>query len=71
MGPAGWFLYPYFVQWMSYWYPEYFYPWYSGFYWTPYRISKEEERAMLEEEKKFLEERLAEINERLAELQKT
>lgn len=68
MGPAGWFMLPYFAQWIRYW--GYGYPWYG--YWLQYPpLSAEEEKAMLEQQKKFLEDELAQINKRLTELQKS
>ncbi len=70
MGPAGWFMLPYFAQWMRYW--GYSYPWYSFPYWFPYPpLTEEEEKAMLEQQKKILEDELTQINKRLTELQKT
>ncbi|MCP2519570.1 DUF5320 domain-containing protein [Candidatus Aminicenantes bacterium AC-708-M15] len=70
MGPAGWFMLPYFVQWMRYW--GYGYPWYSFPYWFPYSpLNEEEEKAMLEQQKKILEDELTQINKRLTELKKT
>jgi len=69
MGPAGWFLWPWFAQWFSYyWYPW----WYRMPYWFPYSpLTKEQEISMLEDQARILQGQLDQINARLKELQKT
>jgi len=74
MGPAGWFMWPYWARGMGYSYPGYEAPYY-GYpgYGAPYAppITKEQEITMLQDQAKMLEEQLKQINARLEELQKT
>ncbi len=60
MGPAGWFMWPWFAQW--------WYPWYRAFYWPYPPLPKEQEMAMLEDRARFLREELERIEARLKEL---
>ena len=75
MGPAGWFMWPYWAQWLRYWYPWSWYgvPYYgyTG-YGLPYAppMTKEQETAMLQDQAKALQQELDRINARLKELQK-
>lgn len=64
MGPAGWFLWPWFAQWLSY----YWYPWGYGFPYPP--LSKEQEISMLEDQARALQGQLDRITARLQELRK-
>lgn len=86
MGPFGWFLLPYMINWFrytyGYWPWPWFYPWmpwwisiypttpYAPGYMAPPGLSKEEEIKMLEEQAKFLEQQLNEIRKRIEELKK-
>lgn len=74
MGPAGWFLWPYFPQW-TYWRP------YSGPYASPYSyalyapyshipMTKEEEITYLQDQAKVVKQDYDRIKARLKELQK-
>ncbi len=65
MGPAGWYLLPYFY----YPYAQWSAPWYYPSLYQPYpQIPPEQEIELLENEKSSLEQRIKEINERLKEL---
>ncbi len=74
MGRAGYYMWPYIAQWMSYW-PA----WYGSYgpyygYGLPYAYApmpKDQEINMLEAQKKMLEDELTHINSRLTELQKS
>lgn len=79
MGPAGWFMWPYFAQWLGYWYPyggtSYVTPYVyaSTPYGVPYSyapMTKEEEVAYLQDQGKILKQEYDRINARLKELQK-
>ena len=66
MGPAGWFLFPYFSQWLTYWWRPFYwgmYPW--GYY------SPADELEMLKTQQRMLEDQLAQIKRRIADLEKT
>jgi len=80
MGPWGWLIWPYWAQWLGYWYPwslygapYYGYPYYgyTG-YGAPYAtpMTKEQETTMLQDQAKALQQELDRINARLKELQK-
>ena len=74
MGPAGWFMWPYWAQGLMSWYPWSWYglPYYgyTG-YGLPYAppMTKEQEIAMLQDQAKALQQELDRINARLKELQ--
>lgn len=74
MGRAGWFMWPYMVQWLPYqysWYGDYgpYYGYPSPYAYVP--MTKDQEISMLEEQKRMLEEELTQITSRIAELQKS
>jgi len=75
MGPAGWFMWPYVAQWMSYWWPYGGYGWRFPGYGIPYGfpspyapMTKEQEMGMLREQAKILQAELDRVNARLKEL---
>ncbi|KPJ51284.1 hypothetical protein AMJ40_00300 [candidate division TA06 bacterium DG_26] len=77
MGRAGWFMWPYFAQWVGYWYPFVPYigphsyatfPYASSYPYAP--MAKEEEVAYLQEQAKMVKQEYDRISSRLKELQK-
>ena len=63
MGPAGWFVWPWFAGWLYWWW----YPWYR-FFWPYPPLSKDQEMAVLEERARFLRGELERVEARLKEL---
>lgn len=78
MGRAGWSMWPYFVQWLEYWYPNstpyagrYSYthvPYVPSYSYSP--MTKEEEVGYLQDQAKMFKQEYDRINARLKELQK-
>ena len=62
MGPAGWFMWPYFTQLYQNWFAGYGFPFPA--------ISEKQEIEFLRQQAKFLEDQLNQIKERIAELEK-
>jgi hypothetical protein len=74
LGPAGWFMYPGFINPYLYGYPRFPYGGLPGYgygypgYGYGYPMTKEQERGMLEQDAKALEAELDRIRKRLEEL---